>query len=276
LAQTGEVRQDALPTINLFGLDFADLSLPATAGWLAARPTDAPFGYVVTPNADHLARMIRVPEMRRLYDGALLRLLDSRVVARAALLAGLPVPEVVPGSDLTAHLLRNVIDPDEPITVLGMEEEAVAELARRQGLRRIAHHNPPMGFDEDDAAMERAIRFIEQHPARFTFLAVGSPRQCRVAHAVTRRGRAQGVGLCIGASLLFLSGHERRAPRPVQRAGLEWAWRLALDPRRLARRYLVDSPQVMLLLREEARARKGATAGLPGEYRRGSGGPERD
>jgi len=245
-----------VPTVPLLGLDFADMSLGSVLGWLAARPPSAVFGYVVTPNADHLVRLQRQAELQPLYDGAILRLLDSRVVARAAMAAGLPAPEVVPGSDLTAHLVRDVIDPAEPVAILGMEPTAVAALAQRWKLRRVAHYNPPMGFEHDPAAMEEAIRFVEDNPARFTFLAVGSPRQCRVAHAVAARGKAQGTGLCIGASLLFLSGHERRAPRPVQQAGLEWAWRLAQDPRRLARRYLVDSPAVLRLLREEARARR--------------------
>ncbi len=247
---------DMVPTIPLLGLDFADLSLGGVLARLAARQATAGFGYVVTPNADHLVRLQRQPALRPLYADAMLRLLDSRVVARAARAAGLPAPEVVPGSDLTAHLVRDVIVPSEPVTILGMEPEAVDALARRWGLLRIAHHNPPMGFEHDPPAMQAAIRFIEENPARFTFLAVGSPRQCQVAHAVARRGFARGTGLCIGASLLFLSGHERRAPQPVQQAGLEWAWRLAQDPRRLARRYLVDSPAVLKLLRDEARSRR--------------------
>jgi N-acetylglucosaminyldiphosphoundecaprenol N-acetyl-beta-D-mannosaminyltransferase len=246
----------AVPTVPLLGLDFADLTLGATLGWLAARSPTAGFGYVVTPNADHLVRMQRKPALRPLYADAVLRLVDSRVVARAARAAGLPAPAVVPGSDLTAHIVQDLIDPAEPINILGMEPEPVEILSRRFGLRRVAHHNPPMGFEYDPTAMEGAIRFIEDNPARFTFLAVGSPRQCQVAHAVAKRGRAQGTGLCIGASLLFLSGHERRAPWPVQQAGLEWAWRLAQDPRRLARRYLVDSPAVLKLLREEAKSRR--------------------
>ena len=64
----------------------------------------------------------------------------------------------------------------------------MAALAQRMGLRRVAHHNPPMGFEHDPEAMERAVRFIEENPARFSFLAVGSPRQCKVAHAVTSSG----------------------------------------------------------------------------------------
>ena len=99
---------------------------------------------------------------------------------------------------------------------------------------------------------------MEDHPARFAFLAVGSPRQEVVAEALVRRGKATGIGLCIGSSLLFLTGAERRAPRLVQDAGLEWAWRLAGNPRRLARRYLVDSPRVIGLLRREARGARRA------------------
>jgi exopolysaccharide biosynthesis WecB/TagA/CpsF family protein len=240
----------------LFGLDFADQPLPTILARLTQRPPEAPFGYVVTPNADHLVRLAREPRMRTLYGAASLRLLDSRVVARLARLAGLSAPAVVPGSDLTSHLVREVMAPDEPVTILGLTPEALSRLVARTGLRRVAHHNPPMGFERDPAAFETAVRFIEENPARFTFLAVGSPRQCMVAHAVAERGRARGIGLCIGASLLFLSGEERRAPRPVQQAGLEWVWRLAQDPRRLARRYLVDSPAIIRLLHQEARQRR--------------------
>lgn len=242
--------------VRLLGHDFANLSMPDVVAQLVARPPGAPFGYVVTPNADHLVRIAREPRIRPLYDDAWMRLLDSRVVAQLGRMVGLPVPAVVPGSDLTARLVEQEIAPDEPVTVLGLEPAALAQLVERTGLRRIAHHNPPMGFERDPGEFEAAVRFIEEHPARFTFLAVGSPRQCMVAHKVVERGRATGLGLCIGASLLFLTGEEKRAPVPVQRIGLEWAWRLAQDPKRLARRYLVDSPAIIGLLRQEARSRK--------------------
>jgi exopolysaccharide biosynthesis WecB/TagA/CpsF family protein len=65
----------------------------------------------------------------------------------------------------------------------------------------------------------------------------------------------------VGASLRFLSGEERRAPRLVQRAGLEWAWRLAQDPRRLARRYLRDDPAILALLWRERSALRRAGSG---------------
>lgn len=239
--------------IRLLGVDFSALRFGEVLDWLASRPASAPFAYAVTPNSDHLNRLASRPELKPLYEQAALRLLDSRVVARLARLFGLATPPVVPGSDLTAALFDQVVAPDDPVAVLGGSEEVVAALAARYGLIRLVHHNPPMGFERDPEAFEGAVRFLETHPSRFVFLAVGSPRQEMVAEALVRRGRATGFGLCIGSSLLFLTGADRRAPRPVQVAGLEWAWRLVGDPRRLGRRYLVDSPPVIRLLWREAR-----------------------
>ena len=95
------------------------------------------------------------------------------------------------------------------------------------------------------------------HPARFIFLAVGSPRQEILAAAIRDTGQATGIGLCIGASLEFVAGHIPRAPPWMRRAGLEWLYRLGHEPRRLARRYLRDCPAVFpLLLREVMQARR--------------------
>ena len=246
--------------MQLLGLNFAALDMAATLALLDGRPAEAPFATVVTPNADHLVRLSREPAMLPLYQAAWLCLLDSRVVARTARLLGLPAPPVVPGSDLTAALFELVLRPEEPVTILGGEPGMVAAVAQRYGLRQMAHYNPPMGFDRDPAAMAAAIDFIEANPARFCFLAVGSPRQEMVAANLARRGKARGIGLCIGASLLFLAGEERRAPRLVQQAGMEWAWRLVQDPARLARRYWGNAA-ILRLLWQERRAR--AAPGRP-------------
>ncbi len=248
--------------IRLLGLDFAPLDADAALALLAERGADAPFAYLVTPNADHLVRLAREPaRYGPLYRDAAWRLLDSRVVARLARGMGLATPPVVPGSDLTARLLAEAVAPTDRIAILGGTAATAARLRARYGLHAVAHHAPPMGFDADPAALEAALGFVEQAAARFTFLCVGSPRQEVVARALAVRGRARGTALCVGASLLFLSGEERRAPRAVQRAGLEWAWRMARDPRRLARRYLVEDPAVLALLWRERSARRRARGG---------------
>lgn len=245
-------------SVRRLGLDFADLDAPAAASLIAEQTAGAPFRYVVTPNADHLVRLARNPALRPAYAGAWLCLLDSRVVAHAARLLGLAAPRVAPGSDVTALLLAAHLRRGERVTIIGLLPARLSALMRRHGLAEVAHHDPPMGFEHDPEAFREAIDFAVAHPARFTFLAVGSPRQEMLAAAIASTGRARGVGLCVGASLDFLSGATARAPAWMQRSGLEWLHRLASDPRRLARRYLVEDPAVFALLFRE---RRGLRAG---------------
>jgi UDP-N-acetyl-D-mannosaminuronic acid transferase (WecB/TagA/CpsF family) len=107
-----------------------------------------------------------------------------------------------------------------------------------------------MGFMRDPAEVTACLDFIEAHsPFRFCFLALGSPQQEKLAQALKARGLARGLALCIGASINFLTGEERRAPRWMRRSGLEWSHRLMLAPRRMAHRYLVRGPRVFGLLR---------------------------
>jgi len=235
-------------TVPLLGLPFADLTVAAAASRIAERPPDAPFGYVVTPNADHLVRLSRKPVLAPIYQDAALCLLDSRVVSRLARLFGLPTPRVVPGSDLTEHVLTHHLRPGERITIVGLSPVWMPALVARYGLASPAHYDPPMRFETEPAAFAAAVAFVRDNPTRLVFLAVGSPRQEILAAAIAASGDATGTGLCVGASLEFLAGARRRAPRFIQRMGLEWLFRLAANPRRLFRRYLIDSPRIIALL----------------------------
>lgn len=233
-------------TVRMLGLNFADIDAASAVDLIAGRSPSASFGYVATPNADHLVRLHCIPELRPLYEHAMLRLLDSRVVALVARLIGLPVPRVACGSDVTALLLQGLA-PDEPVTIVGLAPRWLPALR----IPGVAHHDPPRGFERDPIAMQEAVEFVLAHPARFVFLAVGSPRQEMLADAIRATGRATGVGLCIGASLEFIAGARHRAPLWMQHTGLEWLHRLVGDPRHMARRYLLDSPAILpILLRE--------------------------
>lgn len=248
--------------MRLLGLDFTDVDCATVAGILGRRPAGDRFCYVTTPNADHLVRLHRQPALLPLYQGAMLRLLDSRVVGLAAEALGLHAPCVVRGSDLTARLLSRHARGDR-VTIVGLSPRWLPVLCARYGIVA-AHHDPPRGFDDNEAAMRGAVDFVLAHPARFVFLAVGSPRQEKLAAAISETGRATGVGLCVGASLEFVAGARCRAPRWMQQAGLEWLHRLAGDPRRMARRYLVDCPAIFPLLLRERLAGQQAQDFLPG------------
>ena len=101
----------------------------------------------------------------------------------------------------------------------------------------------------DPVGVEECLRFVEnESPFRFCILAVGCPQQEILAKALQSRGRARGLALCVGASINFMTGVERRAPKWIQHAGFEWLYRLLNDPGRLAKRYLVRGPRIFFLL----------------------------
>jgi N-acetylglucosaminyldiphosphoundecaprenol N-acetyl-beta-D-mannosaminyltransferase len=250
-------------TIRLLDLDFANFDAIEAASRIAERPADAPFGYVVTPNADHLVRVSRDPDLLAIYRNAAFCLLDSRVVEGLAHKMGLQVPRLSSGSDLTARLLACHLQPNERITIVGLGPAWLPALVERCALAPPAHYNPPMGFDLDPATFKTAVSFVLSNPARFVFLAVGSPRQEKLAAAIAATGRATGTGLCIGASLEFLAGARRRAPRFIREAGLEWLFRLSANPTRLFRRYLIDSPVVIALLVRQRLSRRRTAPALP-------------
>jgi exopolysaccharide biosynthesis WecB/TagA/CpsF family protein len=208
------------------------------------------FGYVVTPNVDHLIRYYEDPTFRAQYRAADFILMDSRFAARLVrLLKGVRLP-VCTGSDLTAQLLAKVAQPADRIVMIGGTDEQAAQIAAKYGLKDLQHHNPPMGFIKDPVAVEKCLKFIENaSPFRFCFLAVGSPQQEALAQALRARGTARGLALCIGASLNFITGHEKRAPVWMQKLALEWLYRLLQNPKRLARRYLVRGPRIFAHLR---------------------------
>jgi N-acetylglucosaminyldiphosphoundecaprenol N-acetyl-beta-D-mannosaminyltransferase len=235
--------------IQFLGIDFDLLDLDRAGRWLAERPADARFEYIVTPNVDHVVKLERAPrdaEIWSAYARAALRLCDSRIVARLARARGVALP-VVPGSDLTAHLFTRIAAAGDRICLIGGDLAMIDELRALRPDLDIVQHIPPMGMLGRPEAMAAAELFVVEAGARFTLLAVAMPQQEILALRITQRGGAVGVGLCIGASLDFLTGRKARAPLWMRKASLEWLHRLASEPKRLWRRYLVEGPRIFLI-----------------------------
>jgi exopolysaccharide biosynthesis WecB/TagA/CpsF family protein len=208
------------------------------------------YAYVVTPNVDHLIRFCDDASFRALYAEAGFVLNDSRLLSRVVSVARGIQLRVCTGSDLTEQLLSKVVREDDRIVLVGGSAAQASHLAQRYGLRSLRHFEPPMDFINDPQAVESCLRFIEaQSPFRFCFLALGCPQQELLAQMLRERGIARGLTLCIGASINYLTNVERRSPRWMQQAGLEWLFRLLLNPRRLAKRYLIRGPRFFVLLK---------------------------
>lgn len=242
-------------------LDIDDYSLEEALALVDAFGTER-FGYIVTPNVDHVIRHYQDARFRDLYAQASYVLLDSRVLARTVGLVKRQVLRVCLGSDLTTAVLSSVIRPTDVAVLVGGSAEQAQILRDQFGLKALHHISPPMGFINDAVAVEECVRAIEViTPFRFCFLAIGSPQQEIIAQKLKERGVTRGLALCVGAAVNYLTGVERRAPVWMQHAGLEWLYRLLQNPKRLAHRYLVRGPKIFLFLwRIELRLRKVAAS----------------
>lgn len=261
-------------TITFLNVPFADLEVEGAAALIAARPPGAPFAYVVTPNAANLTRLneLKDPLFIEIYRNAWLHTMDGAIPrALARQLFGLHIPRT-PGSDLTTALFEHHIRPDDAITIIGGSQEMLARLKARYHLASVAMHVPPMGFIDKPDEVERCVRFVLEHPARYVFFVTGSPRSEYVTRLVWQRGTAVGTGLCVGNSLNFLTGLSTRAPAAYRRLGLEWLHRLVQDPKVQVKRVFVDSMPVFLAA---AKARLNPAAyGMDGNGSGRSKGPE--
>lgn len=239
--------------VPFVGVGFDLMTMDEVLSQLAEVSPASAYGYVVTPNVDHVVRLDEAAELRPLYAGADLSLCDSRIIAHLARSKGLSLP-LVPGSDLTMRLFSDVIKAGDHIAIIGGDSDMVADLGKHFPGVVLLHYEPPMGLRRNEAARAEAARFIAEARARFTFIAVGSPQQEMIAAAVRSFPQATGMALCIGASLDFITERQRRAPKIMQKLSLEWVHRLASDPKRMWRRYLVEGPRIFLMAARHRRS----------------------
>jgi N-acetylglucosaminyldiphosphoundecaprenol N-acetyl-beta-D-mannosaminyltransferase len=251
----------SLVTREFLGLDFTVIEPAAAEQLVLGYSAGQTFRYVVTPNVDHIVRLQAerrpdaLAQLNAAYAGCSLQLCDSRILARLAKLSGMYLP-VVTGSDLSVRLLSGSLPQNMRIAVIGGDDRQMAQLRALQP--NVVWHLmvPPMGVRNNPEAQASIVRFVEETQAAIVLFAIGAPQSEIVAHQIWQRGKAPGVGLCIGASIEFLTGDKKRAPRILQALSLEWAFRLASEPRRLWRRYLVEGPAIFAIWRRWSKQRR--------------------
>lgn len=229
---------ESLEVIQAFGVEF----YTGTKIDLLERIRDGirqPYSYVVTPNVDHLLLLQNSVELRKAYSKACLRICDSRILFPLLRSLGVPVKEVIPGSDLTLDLLKWANQDKLSLVLIGSTDEECEILRCLYPGISIHHHNPPMGFIDRPVEVAECLKFIREHPSELVFYAVGAPRQEILASSIQSHERS-GMGFCIGASISFATGTKKRAPRWMQEVNLEWLYRMFSEPRRLIRRYFYD------------------------------------
>jgi N-acetylglucosaminyldiphosphoundecaprenol N-acetyl-beta-D-mannosaminyltransferase len=247
-----------LATVEIDGLPIHAVSFDRAADLIASWAGDGSGGYVCTPNVDHIVKARRDPAFRRALEGARLRVPDGMGIVYGSRIAGTALAGTVTGRLLPAAVGRRLTQAGQSIALFGgppgVAEHAMVAL-HHEGIDVAAAITPPMGLVPRSEADAEAVRRLRESGARAVFVSLGAPKQelWMAAH----EGELPGVVLVgVGAALDVIGGRFRAAPPWMTRLGLEWLFRLANEPRRLARRYLWDDPRFFLWMAQARFARR--------------------
>lgn len=208
--------------------------------------------YVVTPNAHHVVMLQEDAHFREIYQNAFLVVPDGVPLVWAANFLQTPLLERVNGTDLFERLCEVAPKIGLKIFLLGGRPGAADSAkqilsARYSGLRIVDTYCPPYGFETDIAELELINTRIKAAAPHIIFVGLGAPKQEYWIYANHQKiGVPISVG--IGVSFELVSGMVQRAPVWMQKKGLEWFFRLLVEPSRLWKRYLLGNTLFLWLV----------------------------
>jgi N-acetylglucosaminyldiphosphoundecaprenol N-acetyl-beta-D-mannosaminyltransferase len=250
LATTGEgtaaaVAASSPPTrsdFDWFGLPMARLTMDEAIAELALMLRGERPCHATVVNASVAVWCRWDPAFRALVAGADMRLCDGMGFMYASRLLGEPFPEMLSGPLVIERLVEHAAARGYPVFFLGSTVDVVGEAVRCFRLRypglRVAGLRDGFFAPEEEP---KVVEQIRRSGARLLLVAMGSPREEVFIH---RNLRAMGVPVCVdvGGAFEVTAGLRRLAPRWMRVAGLEWAYRLLQEPRRLWKRYATTLP----------------------------------
>jgi N-acetylglucosaminyldiphosphoundecaprenol N-acetyl-beta-D-mannosaminyltransferase len=224
----------------VWDLPFAPMTLSETVDAVSALVESRRPSFFITANTHYAMLTKKHPDLHAVNARAAFLVADGAPLVWASRWQGTPLPERVAGSDLIFDLCARAAEREYRVFLLGGATGVAEEAARRlcrlyPRLRIVGIESPPF---RAPTAEEHAVLVARIRAARpdLLFVAFGQPKG---EFWIADHLQALGVPVCVqvGASLDFVVGQVRRAPRPLQRLGLEWAYRMWREPRRLGPRY---------------------------------------
>jgi len=218
------------------------------------------FAHLIGVNADKLLQMRDDPEMDAIVRRCEVVNADGASMVMAAKRLGAPVPERVAGIDLMGELCALAEGEGYRVFLLGAKQEVVERtramlLGKHPRLEIVGVRDGYFGEGEFDSVAEG----VRQSGAQIVFVGITSPKKERLIERFRELG-LKGAFVGVGGSFDVVSGAIPRAPIWMQRAHLEWLFRMMQEPGRLVKRYLVGNVRFMVLLRKEKnRTKKGAS-----------------
>ncbi len=238
-----KTNRSSLPIVTLHGVDLHAITEQTCIDYILDHLDAGRGGFVVTVNLDYLRRCVSDVSFGALVAESDLVVADGMPVVWASRVQGTPLPQRIAGSDLIWSLSEGAAKRERSIYLLGgapgTADAAAAVLKEKYPqLKVCATYCPPMGFEKNNAEIAKIVEDLRRHQPDIIYVALGSPKAELLIDRI-RRELPRSWWLSIGISFSFVCGEVRRAPRWLQRIGLEWVHRMVQEPRRLFKRYLV-------------------------------------
>jgi N-acetylglucosaminyldiphosphoundecaprenol N-acetyl-beta-D-mannosaminyltransferase len=226
--------------LTVDGVTINIVSLPEAVSSIVSAAEHGDNFSVCTLNLDHVVQLQQRSDFRAAYRRARFVTADGFPIVVLSRLLGTQI-ERTTGADLVEPVCQEARQKGLPIFLLGSNDRTLSITAERlserfSGLKVAGYYAPGANFDPYSREADFAIDKIRASGAKLCFVALGAPRQELFAARCLDKLNGTGL-LCIGAALDFIAGTQTRAPTLTQKAGLEWAWRMFREPRRLGPRY---------------------------------------
>lgn len=205
--------------------------------------------YVVTPNVDHIVKLEKDIELQKVYDKADLILTDGMPLIWISKLKSNPIKEKVSGSDLFPKVCELAANKGYKVFLLGAAEGVAQKAAdnlkaKYPKLIVSGTYSPSYGFEKKDDEINHIISLINEVKPDILAVGLGAPKQEKFIYKYKDKLNVP-ISLAIGASIDFEAGNIERAPKWMQKCGLEWFYRLCKEPKRMFKRYLIDDLQII-------------------------------
>lgn len=210
--------------------------------------------YVVAINVDVVIKIESDPYLKEIVDNADMVLVDGKPLVWISILHGKGVKAKISGSDLVPFLCKIAAQKGYRIFIIG-GKDGVAEQAKRclerdqPTLQIVGTYAPAFGFEKNKLEIEKINRMISEAHPDLLIVCFGCPKQEKWIYENIEKYDAK-VSVCAGATVDFLAGNVKRAPRWLSEYGFEWFYRFIQEPKRLFKRYFVDDIRIIKLIRK--------------------------
>lgn len=208
--------------------------------------------YVVTPNAQHIVNLHKDSYFQNIYQQAFLVVPDGVPLLWAAKLFKTPLSSRVNGTDLFEKLCQVADEKNLKVFFLGGRPQAAQKAAqvlreRYKNLNVTGTYCPPFGFESDLKELDKINLLLKESAPDILFVGLGSPKQEYWIYQNYQRLNIP-ISIGIGVSFELVSGMVNRSPKWMQKMGLEWLFRLMMEPRRLWKRYILGNLVFLFLV----------------------------